>query len=232
MTKRADRERKKARRDRGSITPKQLLDGAFALAEEVGIDNFSMPSLAKRLDVGITNIYWHFGRKGALLEAMRDRSVAEFARSTAYGEGDDWRSALSAYATNAWKTLGANPVMCDLVLSRAPTTSAVAQYGAEDVTKAVADLVDAGLPKADAWDTVNAVTIHIRGSMLLRRLYDKQFRSDTIGFPAHPEVPASKADTLDSVPRRRGIPDDRLFEFGLNCLLDDAERRISDASTC
>ena len=43
---------KRKRRERGSIDPEEIINGAFELAEEVSIDNLSMPMLGKHLGVG------------------------------------------------------------------------------------------------------------------------------------------------------------------------------------
>ena len=48
MAKQATAE-KRRRRERGSINPDDIIKGAFELAEQVGIDNLSMPLLGKHL---------------------------------------------------------------------------------------------------------------------------------------------------------------------------------------
>jgi AcrR family transcriptional regulator len=49
--------RRRQRRERGSISVDEILNGAFEVAAEVSIDNLSMPLLARHLDVGVTSIY-------------------------------------------------------------------------------------------------------------------------------------------------------------------------------
>ncbi len=65
---------KRQRRERGSINPDDIISGAFELAEQVSIDNLSMPLLGKHLGVGVTSIYWYFRKKDDLLNAMTDRA--------------------------------------------------------------------------------------------------------------------------------------------------------------
>ena len=74
MAKQATAE-KRQRRERGSINPDDIIKGAFELAEDVGIDNLSMPLLGKHLGVGVTSIYWYFRKKDDLLNAMTDRAL-------------------------------------------------------------------------------------------------------------------------------------------------------------
>ena len=64
---------RRRRRERGSISVDEILNGAFEVATEVSIANLSMPLLAKHLDVGVTSIYWYFRKKDELLDAMTDR---------------------------------------------------------------------------------------------------------------------------------------------------------------
>ena len=58
------------RRERGSISVDEIINGAFEVATEVSIDNLSMPQLARHLDVGVTSIYWYFRKKDELLDAV------------------------------------------------------------------------------------------------------------------------------------------------------------------
>jgi AcrR family transcriptional regulator len=51
---------RRQRRERGSISVDEILNGAFEVAAEVSIDNLSMPLLARHLAVGVTSIYWYF----------------------------------------------------------------------------------------------------------------------------------------------------------------------------
>ncbi len=66
------------RRERGSISVDEILNGAFEVATDVSIDNLSMPLLARHLDVGVTSIYWYFRKKDELLDAMTDRALAQY----------------------------------------------------------------------------------------------------------------------------------------------------------
>ena len=93
MAKQATAE-KRQRRERGSINPDDIIKGAFELAEEVGIDNLSMPLLGKHLGVGVTSIYWYFRKKDDLLNAMTDRALRKFTFETPYVEAGNWRESL------------------------------------------------------------------------------------------------------------------------------------------
>ncbi|EUA23030.1 bacterial regulatory s, tetR family protein [Mycobacterium xenopi 4042] len=110
---------KRQRRERGSISVDEILNGAFEVAEQVSIDNLSMPLLAKHLDVGVTSIYWYFRKKEDLLDAMTDRALGQYDFATPFVEGRNWRESLHDHAHKMRQTFRANPVLCDLILIRA-----------------------------------------------------------------------------------------------------------------
>ena len=144
MAKQATAE-KRQRRERGSINPDDIIKGAFELAEEVGIDNLSMPLLGKHLGVGVTSIYWYFRKKDDLLNAMTDRALRQYVFATPYIEAKDWRETLRNHARTMRKTFLGNPILCDLILIRSALSPRAAKLGVQEVEKAIASLAEAGL---------------------------------------------------------------------------------------
>lgn len=207
---------KRPRRERGSINPDDIITGAFELAEQVSIDNLSMPLLGRHLGVGVTSIYWYFRKKDELLNAMTDRALREYVFATPYVEADDWRETLANHARSMRTTFMGNPILCDLILIRSALSPRAAKVGEQEVEKAIDSLVEAGLPRREAFDVYSAVSLHVRGSVVLHRLYEKNRDAD---HDVHP-----LEDTI-----RIGTADDHNFEFGLQCILERAERLIADA---
>src|SRR4051794_29856615 len=221
---------KRQRRERGSINPDDIISGAFELAEQVSIDNLSMPLLGKHLGVGVTSIYWYFRKKDDLLNAMTDRALRQYVFATRYVEAKDWRETLRNHARTMRKTFMGNPILCDLILIRSALSPRAARVGVQEVEKAIASLVEAGLSAEDAFDTYSAVSVHVRGSVVLQRLRDKN-RAD--------EGPSDIEETMTIDPESTpllaqvtakghhiGAADDKNFEFGLECILDHAGRLI------
>ena len=136
---------KRQRRERGSINPDDIIKGAFELAEQVGIDNLSMPLLGKHLGVGVTSIYWYFRKKDDLLNAMTDRALKQYVFATPYVEAKDWRETLRNHARTMRKTFLGNPILCDLILIRSALSPRAAKLGVVAVEKAIESLVEAGL---------------------------------------------------------------------------------------
>lgn len=226
---------KRQRRERGSINPEDIIDGAFKLADEVSIDNLSMPLLGKHLGVGVTSIYWYFRKKDDLLNAMTDRALRKFTFSTPYVEANDWRESLRNHARMMRKTFLSSPILTDLILIRGALSSKARRLGVEETEKAIASLVEAGLSAEDAFDTYSAVSLHVRGTVVLERLQDKTRELDD-GEPTF-ELRAidPKATPLIARLADKGhhlaAADEKNFEYGLDCILDHAARLIEEGKT-
>lgn len=221
---------KRQRRERGSINPDDIIAGAFELAEQVGIDNLSMPLLGKHLGVGVTSIYWYFRRKDDLLNAMTDRALREYAFSTPYVESQDWRETLRRHARSMRETFLGNPILSDLILIRSALSPRAAELGVVEVEKAIAGLVEAGLSPADAFDTYSAVSVHVRGSVVLSRLHQK-----AEGGTALEDTMIINADRtpllaqVNKTGHQIIAADDANFDYTLDCILDQAAKRIAAA---
>jgi AcrR family transcriptional regulator len=223
---------KRQRRERGSINPDDIIKGAFELAENVGIDNLSMPLLGKHLGVGVTSIYWYFRKKDDLLNAMTDRALKQYVFATPYVEAKDWRETLRNHARTMRKTFLGNPILCDLILIRSALSPRAAKLGVVAVEKAIESLAEAGLSPEDAFDTYSAVSVHVRGSVVLQRLYDKNRSDDGAGdfeetMVIDPETTPLMAK-LTREGHRIGASDEQNFEYGLECILDHADRLIEE----
>ncbi|HEU4360510.1 MAG TPA: TetR family transcriptional regulator [Mycobacterium sp.] len=225
---------KRQRRERGSINPDDIIDGALELAEQIGVDNLSMPLLGKRLGVGVTSIYWYFRKKDDLLNEMTNRALRHYQFVTPYVEAKDWRETLRNHARSMRKAFLGNPILCDLILIRAALSPRVAQLGVQEVERAIASLVEAGLSPEDAFDTYSAMSVHVRGSVVLRRLYEKNRAAGDDGpgdFEKALVIDPATAPLLAQVTRaghRIGAADDTNFEYGLDCILDRADRLITE----
>ncbi|BBX62718.1 putative HTH-type transcriptional regulator [Mycobacterium saskatchewanense] len=222
---------KRQRRERGSINPDDIITGAFELAEQVSIDNLSMPLLGKHLGVGVTSIYWYFRKKDDLLNAMTDRALSKYVFATPYVEASDWRESLRNHARSMRKTFLGNPILCDLILIRAALSPKAARLGAQEMERAIANLVEAGLSPEDAFDTYSAMSLHVRGSVVLHRLSEKNQSPDSESrtFEDTMAIDPGSTPLLAQVTgqgHRIGAPDETNFEYGLDCILDHAGHLI------
>lgn len=77
----------------------RIVDGAFALLDEVGIDGLTVRALASRLGVKAPALYWHFDSKQALLDAMGTEVTRRIGATLDELPDDvDLSDALRAYA--------------------------------------------------------------------------------------------------------------------------------------
>jgi AcrR family transcriptional regulator len=224
---------KRQRRERGSINPEDIIEGAFELADEVSIDNLSMPLLGKHLGVGVTSIYWYFRKKDDLLNAMTDRALRKFTFATPYVEAGNWRESLRNHARSMRKTFLSSPILTDLILIRGALSAKVRRLGVEQMEKAIQSLVEAGLSAEDAFDTYSAVSLHVRGTVVLERLQEKTRKledSEPATFEPRvidPEI-APLIAKLAAKGHRLAVADEKNFEYGLDCILDHASRLIDE----
>ncbi|MGX1811074.1 TetR/AcrR family transcriptional regulator [Nocardia sp. NPDC055321] len=234
MAKRATVE-KRPRRERGSLNPGDILDGAFDLAGQVGIDKLSMPMLGKHLDVGVTSIYWYFRKKDDLLNAMTDSALSTHAEELFAANrirSGNWRAALGEHARTMRDVFRANPILCDLVLIRSSLSSEAALLGAQATERVIAELVAAGFTSDGAVDTYSAIQLHVHGSVVLQRLRDRSPEADAEPRAYYEQLTITPGDTplLAEAEERglhSGMPDDHNFEFGLDCILEQAERSLT-----
>jgi AcrR family transcriptional regulator len=232
LAKQATAERRQ-RRERGSISVDEILNGAFEVAEKVSIDNLSMPLLAKHLDVGVTSIYWYFRKKDDLLNAMTDRALGQYDFATPFIEATNWRDSLRNHARKMRQTFRDHPILCDLILIRGTYGREATQAALLKIEKAIETLVEAGLPPEDAFDTYSAIAVHTRGSAVLERLQDKM-RGVTPRRADQPRLIDPQTmpliAKLSQKGHRIGVADEINFEYVLECILDHASRLIEAGS--
>jgi AcrR family transcriptional regulator len=226
---------KRPRRERGSIDPEDIIAGAFELAEQVSIDNLSMPMLGKHLGVGVTSIYWYFRKKDDLLNAMTDRALRQYVFETPFPEAANWRETLRKHAHLMRETFLANPILADLILIRSTLSPKHAAIGAQQIELAVANLVEAGLSLDDAFDTYSAVQLHVRGSVVLSRLHDKTKAADPESRAYYENLiitPEATPLLAEGTSRGHsiGAPDAKNFEYGLECIIGQASRLIESSN--
>jgi len=198
---------RRRRRERGSITVDEILNGAFEVAAEVCIDNLSMPLLATHLDVGVTSIYWYFRKKDELLDAMTDRALAQYEFTVPCIDASNWRASLRNHARTMRTRFLDDPILCDLVLIRGHYGAGAVHGALQEIEQPVAALVEAGLTPEQAVETYGAISVHTRGSVVLERLQTKTVAGRGIGF----------ADDID-------------FDYILDSILDNAAHRVSPST--
>lgn len=97
------------------LTAERVLAGAMELADEIGIEAFTIRKLAAALDTKPMSIYHHVPSKEAILDGMVDRVFAEIARPPA---GLDWKPAIRRRCESAREVLARHRWATPLMESR------------------------------------------------------------------------------------------------------------------
>jgi hypothetical protein len=166
---------------------------------------------------------------------MTDRALKQYVFATPYVEAQDWRETLRNHARTMRKTFLGNPILCDLILIRSALSPRAAKAGALAVEKAIESLVEAGLSAEDAFDTYSAMSVHVRGSVVLQRLYDKNRSADDAPgyFEEAMVIDPDTTPLLAQVTQeghRIGASDENNFEYGLELILEHAARLLEQPS--
>jgi AcrR family transcriptional regulator len=127
-----------ARIDRAAI-----LDAAFELADQEGLDAVTMHAVARRLNVTPMALYRHLDGKDALLDGLVERLLTAFPAQRARQSGERW---LTAMAGGIREVARRHPAVFPLLLTR-PAVTPTARRVRDAV---VAALQDAGLTEAAA----------------------------------------------------------------------------------
>ncbi len=93
----------------------RVLDGAVALADETGMDGFTIRKLAAVVDVKPMTIYHHIPNKEAIIDGMVDRVFAQIELPP---PGVDWKAAMRLRARSARAVLVRHPWATALMESR------------------------------------------------------------------------------------------------------------------
>jgi AcrR family transcriptional regulator len=208
---------RRQRRARGSITPEEVIRGAFELAEAEGVEALSMPRLAQALDVGVTSIYWYFKSKDDLLGALSAEAFRRFYAAMPPLAGREWDDVLREFFRNFRALLRNDDVVCDLTIMRgASHTDETLLQSWERIEEILEVLVAAGFSEESATSAYFTLSVYTRGCLFIERSMRVEGRD--VSAPGHPRAHLS-ADlpVLSKEMRKRSwyMVDDETFEFGL-----------------
>lgn len=211
-----------------AIQRDQIIQTAFRLLDEGGMDGMTLRKLACGLGVRAPSLYWHFTSKRALLDAMADALLADVARDLPAGQ--PWRQALHQVARELRHAFKARRDGARVYAGSYIASPNVLRT-AEALTRA---FVEAGAPAAMAASAGLHVMYYVLGFVIEEQSLPayaddaEQIRQDLLqaaqaGFPCLWEA----RETLMAMD---GSFDARFVE-GLDLLLDGMEQRLVRAGS-
>ncbi|WP_245718178.1 TetR/AcrR family transcriptional regulator [Nocardia miyunensis] len=206
------------------------MNGAFALAADVSVEKFSMPALARRLDVGVTSIYWYFHSKDQLLESMRDRALEQYEIALPFTGSGTWDERLRTHFVEMRKLFRDNPVLCDLLIMHTASYGAHPSRVAYERLEAIIDtLVQAGFTSENALETYFSLAAHSRGFAMLERSEGLDTAAGKWAATPIDEEAMPTLAKLAAEGHSLSLVQDGVFEAGLEALLERA-RQVLKAS--
>lgn len=215
-TERTDEERVPLNRER-------VLEAAFALADDEGLDALSMRRLGQRLGVEAMSLYNHVDSKDDLLTGILDLVAAEWEAPDSTGP---WRKELADAARSAHQAILRHPWSATPMM----TPQFVAPTRLEFMDRVLAVLRTAGFSDVMVHHAFHALDALILASSLR-----------TLAYDVDPEEEAASARKfVDSFPEGAypylvehiqwhaiaGEGEYTEFEFGLKLILDALERDL------
>ncbi len=222
MPKKTTEARVPLRRDR-------VLDAAIRLADEAGIESFSMRRLGQELGVEAMSLYNHVANKDDLLIGMLDIVVEEMEAPVF---GSDWKAAMRASAISAHDVLVRHAWACRLLVSG---TSKPAPSRLRYIDAVLRCLREAGFSVDLTHHAYHALDSHIIGFTMWQLSIDFPSQEDlqnAAGTFLRDLRPGEYPHFIEHVQRHLREPSDddqSEFDFGLDLILDGLER-IRDAA--
>jgi len=94
------------RRQRQTLSRDRIVEAALSLADDVGMEAFTIRRLASALGVGPMTIYHYFPNKEAIIDAMVDAVFAEIGLPRI---DQDWKDAIRQRCVSAHQVLNRHP---------------------------------------------------------------------------------------------------------------------------
>lgn len=223
------------RRPRGSLSPEEIVRGAFELIEAESVDELSMPRLARHLGVGVTSIYWYFRSKDELLDALAGQAAARFTEMMPTFTGYTWDDHLRHYFRALRRLFIENPALCDLILLRVPAQSPEARtLFFTRLEQELKVLVDAGFSVREAVHAYMTLSVYTRGCVLQDRLYTAAGRvpdgdevRKAVAAVADPATMPIMAEAAEYWSDNLATDDD--FEAGLDIVIEGLSKKLAQA---
>lgn len=223
-----------SRGPRAKLSVDEVVAAATALADEAGLDAFSMRQVAERLGIGVMTLYSYVPDRAALLGLVRDSVIGE---STRQPHAGPVRERLERVARDLWDEFDRHPWLVDLQIGR-PWLGPNESYRYE---WQLAALEGAGFDDLTMDQTITAITAYVAGAANARVVAARSRATSGLTDLEWWELNAPVLDeVMDGVDlpisgrvgvaagEAYGLGDpDLAYDFGLALLLDGVEARLA-----
>lgn len=215
----------RSRRARGSLTREEIVDAALAIVDAEGLDELSMPRLARQLGCGVMTIYGHLADKAELLDLVVARVLQDVRTPAAARQpwdlwADEWLGSLRSALLD-------HPQVAQLLAQSELKKSPVILKQLEDALKVFAH---AGFPPPDATRAVWSLIIFVLGYVQWevprtharpREDYVREWRVLVAG------APEDHTALRDALPTLETVADEEQYRFALEVLIAGLHHRLS-----
>lgn len=108
---------------RNTLSRDRIVEAALALLDADGFEAVTMPSLAKRLEVGTMSLYRHVADKDDLVDAIAERVLSGVVVPD--GDADDWEGRVVGYLRALRDAALAHPALSRILSDRGLTVGPV-----------------------------------------------------------------------------------------------------------
>lgn len=217
------------RRERGSISSGEIIEGAISLAREVGIEGLSMPKLSQRLGIGVTSIYWYFQSKEDLLNELTTVAATQYHSQLPNFDDLEWADYLLQHFRTMHQVLTGDELLCDLLFFRNSKLSVQALERIwPSLDKTIQLLVAAGFPVDQAIHAHFLLSHYTRGCITLERLIRKSGMTAQIPVPLPRSFDATRFPLLAQVAEWHSLRGTTAAEFegGLLVAIEGMKAKI------
>jgi AcrR family transcriptional regulator len=170
------------RRARGSLSEQEILQAAEEIVIAHGLRELSMPTLAARLQAGVSSLYTHFDNKDALLQALNRRVLHDVHQQLPPTGPGVWDDELYAYFDAFYALLLQLPAYREVVAygSSHIGASSLPHAALKRLDDGLALLARAGFSQSHAREAFSACYNWTRGMAVLRQDSDPSPREGLV----------------------------------------------------
>lgn len=192
-----------------ALTPDDVVDAALAIVEADGLDALTMRTLASKLGVAVTSIYWHIGPKEELVAAIVERIGQRVGNVRTTGRTPEQR--ITSTARSLLTSLDTNRALVGL----AHKHGALAIVFAPARRALAVEFAAVGLKGAELADAVNAVIQVVAAFSLTEAVVQRSPAQRTAPlWTGTPPIDRAAANRLG-----QPIDAERSFEVSLTALV-------------